>query len=191
MFINDDGEVIDPQPGTIPNDTREWQTIASFYNRREGRFTGFPSWMAQGLLMFRNTQLFADSIRMVWASLLYRNGDSAVFDNWINFSGVVDLGPSGVKYHFGREATSQGLGTPTPNPITADSRLPFSLTEVSDVTIDLYDVRGMHVREILRERYVPGHYTVPLKAGDLANGNYVVRMVAGGKAYSMKFNVGR
>lgn len=189
MFINDDGEALE-QPVGGQGDVRDFQIFASFFERREGNHSGFQPWKAQGLTLWRNTNRMADSIYSMWRMLRYTNGDSAVYDNWLQVYGLVEIGPSGVKYQYGTAANEQGLGSPIPNPVSVDSRLPFSLTEVSDVAIDLYDVRGTHVREVLRARYIPGNYSVPLGAGDLANGSYVVRMVAGEKVYSMKFNVG-
>jgi hypothetical protein len=111
---------------------------------------------------------------------------------FMSMHGTVVLGASGVKYHFGREATSQGLGQVTPNPVTSNARLPFSLTEIAEVNVDLFDVNGQMVKNLVaNQRYIPGNYSVGLPVDQLQSGNYLARMTANGKVYTMKFNVSK
>ncbi|KXK52877.1 MAG: 5'-nucleotidase [Chlorobi bacterium OLB7] len=106
--------------------------------------------------------------------------------------GTVDLSASGVQYVLGKDATSQGLGETTPNPVVSnDARLPYSLTEPAHVSIDLYSVSGDHVARLVDDKFIPGNYTVALPLDNMNNGAYVVRMLANGKAYSSKLSVVR
>lgn len=198
LIINDEAEAV-LNPGTA-NDVRDFQYMGAFLNWRKNRIQGFGSgagWKSMGIAVYRpigEVSDEADTIESIWSRLGFTFSDGtrapAHEETWMNFYGAVDIS-AGVKYHFGREASSQGLGNPTPNPVTVNTRIPFSLTESSDISIDLFDMNGVHVRSLVSNHYVPGNYSVALETGDLANGSYLVRMTAGETAYSMKVNVAR
>jgi hypothetical protein len=199
MIINDEGEA--RPAGSIggPNDVTDWQLmLASWDFRRYGvqAFGTNNDWKAMGLTVFRPNGEFStdrDTIYSINRAIVYTIGGNrvpATQEMWFFIWGKVDLS-AGVQYHFGRQATNQGLGAPTPNPATSATRLPFSLTEVSQVSIDLFDVNGNHLRQLVESRYVPGHYTIALPIDELANGTYIARMVAGNNVYSMMVNVAK
>jgi hypothetical protein len=93
------------------------------------------------------------------------------------------LGAASSNYIQGVELLKGDVGLP------AYTR---SLTELSDVTIDLFDVNGKQIRNLVTaHRYVPGNYSVALPVDELQNGTYLVRMTAGDKVYTTKVNVAR
>jgi hypothetical protein len=198
MFINDDGEAVaSPDPNN--GDVRDFQVMAAYWDRRHGNVQGYGTnqgWKNMGLTIFRPKGEFSidkDTIYSIWRALQFGTGPTATpahITMSMEFQGTVDIN-AGVKYHYGREATSQGLGSVTPNPAVADARIPFTLTEITDVSIDLFDVNGAHVRSIAQSRYVPGIYSAPLNVGDLQNGTYLIRMIAGQNVYSMKVTVAK
>ena len=198
FLVNDEAEAVS-QPIGGESDVRDWQVMASYWARRSGTAAGFgtgQNYKALGLLMFRPPSAFdpdKDTIYSLFAQLRFGSGAAAqpaIMDSWMNFFGTVDIN-AGVKYHYGTTASNEGLGSPMPNPVSGDARLPFSLTEISNVKIDLFDIDGAFIRTIAEARYVPGHYSAPLAVGDLKNGTYVARMTAGQNVYSMKINVVR
>ncbi len=148
---------------------------------------GIPQYKALGMLMFR--QNGTDVAQSAWAQLSFLNGKvKDIMDVPMVFWGTTDLN-SGVKYHFGKDATEQGLGNVSPNPVRESATLLFSLTERSHVKLDLFDMTGQQVRTLVEASYIPGNYSYSLQTQDLANGTYVVRMTAGEKVYTTKINV--
>ena len=134
----------------------------------------------------------ADTIISAWRYLSL-GGKNVSMNTRVWYFGAVDLQEvSGVRYHFGKDASSQGLGETAPNPVVSnDARLPYSLTEKAHVIIDLYNANGDHVANLVDHTLIPGNYSVALPLENMNNGAYVVRMLANGKAYSSKLSVAR
>ena len=129
-----------------------------------------------------------DTLHSSWRNLFVL-GRTSLLDMRSLVIGTVELS-SGVTYHFGRDAAEQGLGQVTPNPVTADSRLPFALNGKARVTIEIYSTSGRKVTTLLEnEAYIGGNYSLPLPVSSLENGTYLVRMTANEDVYSMKFTV--
>jgi hypothetical protein len=197
MYINDDA----PSLATPPTDadiqgvmgTLEYRkgyrdgNATPVINTRSDSLTAYKSF---GVVMYRGAVNPQDTIHSAWTNLLSDNRP-AVFNVNMVLWGTVDL-QSGVRYHMGTDATSQGLAQVTPNPVTTgEGRLPFMLTTTSDVTIDLYDSRGAQVAALVDGRYVPGRYSVALPAARLQSGIYLARMVAGAQIYTMTIAVSK
>lgn len=131
----------------------------------------------------------SDTVYSSWARL-FTSGRRSLLDLQLTVRGTVELAESSVRYHFGRDAENQGLGNVTPNPVRDDARLPFSLTENAEVTIEIYSSNGAKVETLVDGlKYIPGNYSVPLPVSSLENGAYVVRMSVNDNAYSMKFTI--
>jgi hypothetical protein len=197
MYINDDAPSLAEPPDDADRQgvmgTLEYRTgyrdgtVTPVINTRGDSLTAYKS---LGVVMYRGATDPKDTIHSAWTNLLSDNRP-AVFNVNMVVWGTVDL-QSGVRYHFGTDAASQGLAQVTPNPVTAgEARLPFTLTESSDVTIDLFDVTGRHVAGLVDGRYVPGHYSIALPVQELHSGAYLARMVAGGRIYTMTIAVSK
>jgi hypothetical protein len=141
-------------------------------------------------VLLRRTPNGIDSVMSAYRALTL-GGLPAVVNTDVFIAGAVELGPSGVKYHFGTELGGQGVNAVSPNPVTADTRIPFTLTQSGHVTLDLFATGGQLVRNLVDATYVPGNYSAPLKVDDLQNGVYLVRMIAGTKVYTQKIIVNR
>jgi hypothetical protein len=196
MYINDDAPAVTPQPG---DNSAEIQQMIGTLEYRTGNFVdtnlagNINGKQALGAIMYHYTDSLTDWIYSGWNGHLFytAKGFPAYLNQWMDFFGTVNI-TSGVQYHFGREADMQGLGNVTPNPVTSNARVPFSLTELSDVTIDLFDVNGRQVKNLVTaHRYVPGNYSVALPVEELQSGTYLIRMTAGSRVYTMKVNVAR
>ena len=135
----------------------------------------------------------SDTVYSAWRGLQFNQRPALLDYRMIVWGTVeVDTGTNSVRYHFGRAADNQGLGNVQPNPAVADARLPFSLTERADVTIEVFGVNGEKVATLVdRKRYIEGNYDVMIPVSEMQNGSYVIRMSANEKAYSMKFTVAK
>src|SRR5690606_10978496 len=121
---------------------------------------------------------YADTIMSAWTGALTLSNRPALMNLRMFSWGTVELeeiNTSSVRYHFGYDATEQGLGTVTPNPVRENASVPFSLTELAQVTIDLFDVNGQLVKNMVQDKkFIPGKYSIDLPVDELANGAYVL-----------------
>ncbi len=83
------------------------------------------------------------------------------------------------------------LGPVFPNPGAATRTLHFELARATDVTLEIYDVRGALVRRVASGPHAPGHHAQWWDGRDrmgrrLPNGVYLVRLAAAGQHESRK-----
>lgn len=67
----------------------------------------------------------------------------------------------------------------TPNPVSTTANINFSVSNDQNITMDVYDALGNRVATIANGFYAQGQYNVVWNVGNLANGTYTVRLVAG------------
>jgi hypothetical protein len=85
-----------------------------------------------------------------------------------------------------RGPTQLAFAAPYPNPTGGETAFAFALPQRAGVQVDLYDVRGRKVRQVLRSSLGPGEHVVHFDGRDdegrpLANGQYFARLqVRGG-----------
>jgi hypothetical protein len=75
-----------------------------------------------------------------------------------------------------------------PNPFSNTFTISYTLTENSDVKIQLMNVMGANVKEVTDSKKAPGEYKEEISANELSNGIYIVRMNVNGKVYHRKVN---
>lgn len=201
MYINDFADPIE-QP-INDGDTREWQRVIGYIEYQDGDgSTGnpfrnpVPHNMVHGMIL--RSVNGVDIVTNTYRAISFGGGlEYAANFNMIWF-GVVELdtndlpkgSASSVRYHFGYDATEQGLGDVTPNPVRDEAIIPFSLTETSNVTVELYTADGRMVETLVENKqYIAGKYSIKMSAENLESGSYLVRMSANDKAYSMKLVV--
>jgi hypothetical protein len=190
-----------------PDDDREFQRVIATEEYASGGFDPDPNNAGQFLdhrsnpldssktfavVMFRENNM--DSIYSAWSALVFGSGVNqrrAISDINMTFAGTVDLAESGVQYHFGKDASSQGLGNVAPNPMREKGSIAFSLTQHANVRIDLYDVKGELVKNLVDSRFVEGNYSYDLNTSDLTNGVYLIRMIANDQVYTQKVTVNK
>jgi hypothetical protein len=193
MLVNENGEAITPQAG----ETREYQRMFGTYEGNRATKHRLQTYKTWGMTILRTILTspdvhYADSIRSIWSTVFYGtppDSTTGVIDMRMTFVGTVNLKDAGVAYHFGTDATSQGLNAVTPNPARETAKVNFSLTEIAPVTLDLYNATGEKIRTLVTARYIPGVYSYELPVSDLQSGTYLVRMTAGEKVYTTKVNV--
>jgi phosphodiesterase/alkaline phosphatase D-like protein len=78
------------------------------------------------------------------------------------------------------------LGYNFPNPFGSTTRIPVTVPERMNVTIDVYNSFGQRVAELESKEFLAGYYEVPFLPRGLSSGAYIVRMIADGKVLTQK-----
>lgn len=73
-----------------------------------------------------------------------------------------------------------------PNPFNDQTTLSFDLTAESDITMDVFDIRGRPVQALARGRYDAGNYRIPFEADNLPSGVYIIRLLTDGQLQTRK-----
>ncbi|MCH2449489.1 MAG: alpha-amylase family glycosyl hydrolase [Gracilimonas sp.] len=81
------------------------------------------------------------------------------------------------------------LGQNYPNPFNPTTSFAFDVARASDVKLEVFDMLGRKVRELVNERKVAGIYTISLEAGELSSGMYIYRLQAGDVVLSKKMTL--
>ncbi|MDX9779716.1 MAG: T9SS type A sorting domain-containing protein [bacterium] len=76
-----------------------------------------------------------------------------------------------------------------PNPFNPTTTIPYVLSSNGNVTIDVYDVAGKKVQTLVNEYKFAGNYEVTFNAGNLASGNYYVKMSFGDNSDTQKISL--
>jgi len=66
-----------------------------------------------------------------------------------------------------------------PNPFNPSTNIRYQITNNSYVKIEVYDVAGKEIIELVNEKQSPGTYEVKFEAGDLPSGVYFYKLTAG------------
>lgn len=66
-----------------------------------------------------------------------------------------------------------------PNPFNPSTNIEFTLPAEGNVRLDLYDITGREVKNIISGSYSAGYYNVKINAEDLSGGIYFYRLTAG------------
>jgi len=87
-------------------------------------------------------------------------------------------GPAAVD-RIGSEIPKQfALDQNYPNPFNPTTSIRFSLPDVSDVRLSLYNTLGVEVQVLVSEELSPGVYQYRLRAEDLPSGMYIYSLRA-------------
>jgi hypothetical protein len=73
-----------------------------------------------------------------------------------------------------------------PNPFNPATNITFSLDEVSEITLNVYNLRGELVANLASGTYGTGAHTVRFDASGLASGVYVYKLTAGSRSLQQK-----
>ena len=85
--------------------------------------------------------------------------------------------------------TAFALGAPHPNPVAGSARLPLRVATGGRVTVEAFDVLGRRVATLADANLAAGTYLVPVEAGALAPGVYVVRATQGAAVVTVRLVV--
>jgi flagellar hook assembly protein FlgD len=73
-----------------------------------------------------------------------------------------------------------------PNPFNPSTVINYSIVDPSHVTINVYDITGRMVRELVNEDKSAGQYSVDFRGNNLASGTYIYTIKAGNFAKTNK-----
>ncbi len=73
-----------------------------------------------------------------------------------------------------------------PNPFNPSTRIKYIVPTRSQVTIDIYDLLGKHIDQLVNGLKEPGSHEIDWKAGDVASGVYIYRMKSGERIVAVK-----
>ncbi len=76
-----------------------------------------------------------------------------------------------------------------PNPFNPSTKISFGVSVSSDVKMNVYDLSGKEIAELVNERVQPGKYEVTFDASALASGTYFLRINAGSYTESKKITL--
>jgi hypothetical protein len=63
-----------------------------------------------------------------------------------------------------------------PNPFNPSTTIGYQLQDISEVTIEVFDITGRKVATLVNKKQEPGYYRVRFNASNLASGIYLYRL---------------
>ncbi len=88
--------------------------------------------------------------------------------------GAITVSGSSATANVLSETDIPGLETLYPNPLSDNLTIGFSVTEPSNITIDLLDITGMRVKQLTNKRYTAGRHVENFDLAYLKPGKYFV-----------------
>jgi hypothetical protein len=81
------------------------------------------------------------------------------------------------------------LTDPIPNPIVDESEIEYGIIEETHVSIDLYDLEGKFLMNLVNRNHTPGEYSLKINPQSLASGNYLYKLTTVSIEIIKKFTV--
>ena len=140
-----------------------------------------------------NGSIVADGDYKLWIQMAWANSNGPTYSidftknataihitptDQTNYKGMVlDWTPNTVGIN---ENDNQKTFTVTPNPVSNQSSINYTIKELSDVTIGLYDVTGKLITVLFDDNQTAGNYSLSITSkGKLKPGTYFVKMNTG------------
>jgi hypothetical protein len=109
-------------------------------------------------------------------------GSVAHVDN-LSFSGIANVEQiSGLPKNF-------DLTQNYPNPFNPSTKIEYSIPEASFVELNVYDILGNEVAELVNEEQSAGTYRADFSANNLASGLYIAKLQAGNYTKTIKMSL--
>ena len=109
-------------------------------------------------------------VRPIWTSTL--NGGTiytAIVDTiYVGINRISDIAPSSYSLHQNY-----------PNPFNPSTKIKFEINKSGDIVLNVYDVTGKIVSEIVNEYLTAGTYEVTFDGNNLPSGVYFYQLRAG------------
>ena len=78
------------------------------------------------------------------------------------------------------------LGNAYPNPFNPVTRIQFGLPVDTEISIDIYNMRGRLVESLIDGNMLAGYHTITWNASSYSSGVYFIKMHAGNKISTQK-----
>jgi|AntRauTorckE6833_2_1112554.scaffolds.fasta_scaffold00035_64 glycosidase len=85
--------------------------------------------------------------------------------------------------------SSYKLGQNYPNPFNPTTTISYEIAEAGMVELEVFDMLGRKVAEVVNQRQSSGNYTVNFDASNLSSGLYIYRLRANGKVMTKKMTL--
>ena len=87
-----------------------------------------------------------------------------------------------------KNVTPQGysLNQPYPNPFNPSISIPVDLEKRSNVTINIYDVKGRFIEKVTSQAFDAGHYDFSWKPSNKSSGIYIIERIIDQKNIKIK-----
>ncbi|MEX0723862.1 MAG: alpha-amylase family glycosyl hydrolase [Gracilimonas sp.] len=85
--------------------------------------------------------------------------------------------------------SSYKLGQNYPNPFNPTTNISYEIAEAGKVELEVFDMLGRKVAEVVNQRQASGSYTVNFDASRLSSGLYIYRLRANGKVMTKKMTL--
>lgn len=133
----------------------------------------------------------------------YRSVYADLLDDWFGLEdAVVDdiLGSSFQRMGLVGSPINVGLATSDtprtfaisqnyPNPFSGSTTIRYGVDEAGPVTIDVFDINGRRVKQLVNRHHASGQYELQFEAGRLPAGTYVYRLSASGISESRQMTL--
>jgi hypothetical protein len=116
-------------------------------------------------------QATPDNWNAMWLHLLAGGGNEPAVDNLIP-----NLATAATGIEVQEAETFSFLGPNYPNPFSAVTHIPFSLTRTSKVSLVVLDGQGRLVRNLKQDYLVPGDYNIEMDGSALPAGIYLYQI---------------
>ncbi|MBT7619205.1 MAG: T9SS type A sorting domain-containing protein, partial [Calditrichaeota bacterium] len=94
--------------------------------------------------------------------------------------------PLGVEENGRQIPVEFQLSSPYPNPFNSTTTISYSLPQTSNITLQVYDISGRLLSQLLNGRQQAGIHSSTVKADRWASGLYFVRLEASGWVFTQK-----
>jgi protocatechuate 3,4-dioxygenase beta subunit len=125
---------------------------------------------------FARDNVFSDGSSTQIATLT-ANTTTGGYDSYFEVA-VQGTGTTGLGHIEKENAKQFTLGQNFPNPYQDETHIPLKLNHTSDVVIDLYDLQGKKVANVVNGNFFQGEHNIPVntKLLGIPTGNYVYQL---------------
>jgi len=88
-----------------------------------------------------------------------------------------------------KSINNQQYITNYPNPFNSSTTLQYELTSDASVSIEIYDLLGNKIMQVVNENQTVGQHSQLVNADNLNSGIYFINMIAGDESYMQRISV--
>lgn len=117
------------------------------------------------------------------------NNNGEGFGLWVALPEGGDMVPLPIITNLEETVLEESSIVAYPNPATSVVNISYTLNKESDVSINVYDIMGNMVKNVVPERNFQSNQTVSIATSDLSSGVYFVRVSANNEVITKKINL--
>ena len=131
-----------------------------------------------------------ENILLIFSS----DGSNLTQNKLFEYEGVLNINSSIASDWYGNDVDIRNLNVPSnfslhspyPNPFNPSTNIEFSISNESHVEINIYDVNGNLIENLLNSNFTPGIKTIEWDASSFSSGIYIIKMMSGEFTKSQK-----